>query len=169
MNYGEINFGSVTTGISLTLQLWRVVASGDKVGCIMSHKGGFSMTFNLPAIGGTSLGIVVGWLVRYFIRRFSTFGPAVLSSVLMMVFGGAVIKFLGEDKNAWWFYPIGLLIGFTIYQIIVMVLLRNKRTRRGGLDEAAFEVGPSETRKGALSDNEPRFGNIDGSGPRDLS
>jgi len=79
------------------------------------------MTNIVPAIGSTSLGIVIGWLVRYFIRRFDKFGPAVLGSVISILLGGAVIKFLEVDKSVWWFYPIGLLAGFIIYQIIVMV------------------------------------------------
>ncbi len=75
----------------------------------------------IPAIGATCLGAVVGWLVRYFIRRFSTFGPMVLGSVLSIILGGAVIRFLEADRTVWWFYPIGLFVGFAIYQIIVML------------------------------------------------
>ena len=73
----------------------------------------------VPAIGATSLGVVIGWLVRYFIRRFDTFGPTILGSVISIALGGAVLKFLEADKSVWWFYPIGLLVGFIIYQIIV--------------------------------------------------
>jgi uncharacterized membrane protein len=73
----------------------------------------------VAAIGATCLGVVIGWLVRYFIRRFEKFGPAVLGAVVSVVLGGAVVKFLEADKSVWWFYPIGLLIGFVIYQIIV--------------------------------------------------
>src|SRR5437763_16976236 len=75
----------------------------------------------VPAIGAASLGIVIGWLVRYFIRRFDRFGPAVLCSVISIMLGGAVIKFLEADKSTWWFYHICLLLGFVIYQIIVAV------------------------------------------------
>jgi putative Ca2+/H+ antiporter (TMEM165/GDT1 family) len=28
-------------------------------------------------------------------------------------------SFLAADKNVWWFYPIGLFLGFAIYQIMV--------------------------------------------------
>ncbi|HET9791696.1 MAG TPA: hypothetical protein VFR08_10370, partial [Candidatus Angelobacter sp.] len=27
-------------------------------------------------------------------------------------------KFLEADKSVWWFYPIGLFLGFAIYQVI---------------------------------------------------
>lgn len=80
----------------------------------------------IPAIGATALGIVVGWLVRYFIRRFTTWTPSILGSVITITLGGAAIKFLDNDKTVLWFYPIGLLIGFVIYQIIVMLSLANE-------------------------------------------
>jgi uncharacterized membrane protein YfcA len=75
----------------------------------------------IPALGATALGITIGWLVRYFIRRFDKFGPMALGSVVSIILGGAVIKFLEADKSVWWFYPIGLLLGFVIYQIISSV------------------------------------------------
>lgn len=75
----------------------------------------------VPAIGATALGIVIGWLVRYFIRRFDKFGPPVFGSVISIILGGAAIKFLEADRSVWWFYPIGLLLGFVIYQIIATV------------------------------------------------
>jgi uncharacterized membrane protein len=74
----------------------------------------------LPIIGALSLGIVVGWLVRYFIRRFKSFTPKVLGSVVTAAIGGAVIRFLEHDTNVWWFYPIGLLLGFVVYSIVAV-------------------------------------------------
>jgi predicted membrane channel-forming protein YqfA (hemolysin III family) len=71
----------------------------------------------IPAIGSTSLGIVIGWLVRYFIRRFTTFTPMVFGSLVSIILGGAALKFLDADKTVWWFYPIGLLLGFIIYHV----------------------------------------------------
>lgn len=73
------------------------------------------------AIGATSLGIVAGWLVRYFIRRFDSFTPKTLSAVLSILFGGAIVSFFDADKSLFWFYPIGLLIGFAIYTIIAIL------------------------------------------------
>lgn len=82
---------------------------------------------NVPAIGATSLGVVVGWLVRYFVPRFETFTPAILTSVISIGLGGVVIKFLENDKTVLWYYPIGLLIAFIAYQIIVMITVRGDR------------------------------------------
>ncbi|HCJ67087.1 MAG TPA: hypothetical protein DHV62_07135, partial [Elusimicrobia bacterium] len=64
----------------------------------------------IAVVGSLSLGIVIGWLVRYFIRRFKSFTPKALGSVVSIIAGGAVIKFLEADKSVWWFYPIGLLM-----------------------------------------------------------
>jgi len=71
----------------------------------------------IPAIGSTSLGIVVGFLVRYFIRRFSKCTPAALGSIISIAVGVTAVKFLAETPTVWWFYPIGLLIGFALYFI----------------------------------------------------
>ena len=78
----------------------------------------------VAAIGSTALGIVIGWLVRYFIRRFENFTAAALGSVVSIIIGGAVVKFLGPDASTLWFYPIGLLLGFVIYQVIATKLMR---------------------------------------------
>jgi glycopeptide antibiotics resistance protein len=105
------------------------------------------MTTIVPAIGTTCLGIVIGWLVRYFIRRFKKFSPSILSSVITIILGGAALKFLSVDKSTLWFYPIGLLIGFVVYQVIVMFLFPRSG---GGSGSAAKPPG------NPFSDNDPR-------------
>jgi len=45
-------------------------------------------------IGATCLGIVTGWLVRYFILRFKTFTSQTPCSVISIIAGGAVIKII---------------------------------------------------------------------------
>ena len=89
------------------------------------------MSHVVAAIGATCLGIVVGWLVRYFIRRFTSFSAASLTSVVSIVAGGAAIKFLGKDNSVWWYYPIGLFLGFAIYQVIAMVSVARERADAG--------------------------------------
>jgi phosphotransferase system glucose/maltose/N-acetylglucosamine-specific IIC component len=76
----------------------------------------------LPALGACSLGVVIGWLVRYFIRRFATFDAQVLRTLISILVGALVIRFLDGDKTAWWFYPVGLLIGFIVYSVIAYML-----------------------------------------------
>jgi len=85
----------------------------------------------IPFIGAACLGIVVGFLVRYFMRRFDKYGPAALGSVLSIILGGAAVKYLQEDKTVWWFYPIGLLLGFIVYQLVVIYHTGNDRFKPG--------------------------------------
>lgn len=96
----------------------------------------------VPAIGSASLGIVIGWLVRYFIRRFDKFTPSVLGTIISLAFGGVAVKFLDADRTAVWFYPIGVLLGFAIYQTIVMRAL-DKEFRNNQLKKVAGSGGRS--------------------------
>jgi glycopeptide antibiotics resistance protein len=75
---------------------------------------------SVAAIGSTCLGIVVGWLVRYFLFRFDKFNAQILGSTISLLVGGVVIGFFNwvdPDKTVVWFYPIGVLIGFVIYTV----------------------------------------------------
>ena|ERR1035437_1004493 len=97
----------------------------------------------VSALGATSLGIVVGWLVRYFIRRFEKFTPAALTTVIGVVAGGAAVKFLSVDLTVCWFYPIGLLVGFVVYHITAEIemnkeaKIRAEGVAQGGSEEQA--------------------------------
>lgn len=59
-------------------------------------------------------------MTRFVVRRFKTFGPKTLTSVIGVLTGGAAIKFIdaGKDKDVWWFYPIGLFLGFLVYTLV---------------------------------------------------
>jgi NhaP-type Na+/H+ or K+/H+ antiporter len=83
----------------------------------------------VPALGSTSLGVVIGWLVRYFIRRFKKFTPSVLSTVVSLTFGGVAVKFLDADRSIVWFYPIGVLLGFVAYHIIATMSINKEEAR----------------------------------------
>src|SRR5690349_6772044 len=81
------------------------------------------------AAGSLCLGIVIGYLVRYFIRRFQKFTPAALTSVVSILVGGAVAKFFQtSDQAAWalWLYPVGLLLGFAIYTAVVLMAYKQR-------------------------------------------
>jgi hypothetical protein len=97
---------------------------------------------HIVSIGVTCLGVVIGWLVRYFIRRFKTFGPGALSSVVSILLGGTVAKFLTVDKTTIWFYPVGLLVGFVAYQVIGMILLRGSSLAATSLRNGLMYIPP---------------------------
>lgn len=68
----------------------------------------------LEILGSSSSGIVVGWLVSYFVRRYKDFNPTVLGTTVTLIFGEAVFTFLKGSSLGMWCYPIGLLIGFSL-------------------------------------------------------
>jgi hypothetical protein len=43
-----------------------------------------------------------------------------LGTIISIIAGGAVIKFLEAERSVWWFYPIGLLAGFAIYTVLAL-------------------------------------------------
>jgi hypothetical protein len=90
---------------------------------------------SLPAIGVTMLGVFIGYLVWYFVVRlggekYTTDG---LVAVVGVVAGGAVIQFLkggGLSAHDWWWYPVGLVIGwgaFVVFHFINWLVTRNKK------------------------------------------
>lgn len=103
---------------------------------------------SVPECGSLSLGIVVAFLVRYFIRRFKAFGPKTLGAVISVMLGGAAIKFLESDKTVWWFYPIGLLAGFVLYAILGWFnwkATHKKKGKGGGKNGGKHDDGPFDT------------------------
>lgn len=89
----------------------------------------------VPALGSLSLGIVVGWLIRFFIRRFKSFTPKALTSIVSIIAGGATVKLLEADNTVLWFYPIGLLGGFLIYTMLALWALGIPRSFNSNKNE----------------------------------
>lgn len=86
----------------------------------------------IQLIGGGCLGIVIAWLVRYFIQRFDEFTPRALTSVVSVVAGGAVLLFLQTEQSVLLVYPIGLVLGFMFYPLSRLPLdLRPDKTVHG--------------------------------------
>ena len=80
----------------------------------------------VEATGSLCLGIVVGWLVRFFIRRFKS--PLLLPSIIIFL-GGNVVTIVGNELNLLWFYSIGIFLGLVIYTLLAHIYLRYKKTR----------------------------------------
>lgn len=74
----------------------------------------------IAIIGSLSLGMVVGWLVWYFLTRLKRFTVRTLTALLSIVVGGTIIKLFGNNPTVIWCYPIGLLIGFIIYTVAAL-------------------------------------------------
>lgn len=81
---------------------------------------------NIANWGALALGIVVAYLVRMFVRRFRSYSPKALSAVVSILLGGTVVRFLANDPDAVWYYPIGLFAGFVIYTIVALAVVRRQ-------------------------------------------
>jgi hypothetical protein len=82
------------------------------------------------ATGTLCLGILIGILVAYFVEEAKEMSFRVLSSAVGILAGGGVIgifHLIGGTKptEEYWFYPIGLLIGFAIGTYINWFYTRN--------------------------------------------
>jgi hypothetical protein len=69
-------------------------------------------------IGSACLGAVIGYLVMYFLTRFTTYTPKVLGSLISVILGGTVVGFIGKLgsnlKDVFAYYLIGVLIGVAV-------------------------------------------------------
>ena len=98
-----------------------------------------------PAIGSLCLGIVIGWLVRYFIKRFKSFSPSVLSSVISIIGGATATRLLASDSTVVWYYPMGLLIGFIAYTVTVLWIIKMKiRTSNHSASFSRLTLTPTQ-------------------------
>lgn len=73
----------------------------------------------LEAAGSLALGVLVGFLLRFFLRRFKSFTPRGFSTVLTAIAGGAAVKLLSDAPGAVSWYFIGLLGGFVMYSFLL--------------------------------------------------
>ena len=69
------------------------------------------------SLGSLITGILVMWIVLIFMRRFRIFDAKGLATVIAAIFGGAVFTYLvANDRSVLWVYPIGLFLGFVVFQ-----------------------------------------------------
>lgn len=73
-------------------------------------------------LGSLSVGIVVGYVVRYFIRRLEKFTVQALSGVVIVLLGGAAVQFFGDNRELLFVYAIGLFLGFIVLYTAIYVL-----------------------------------------------
>ena len=75
----------------------------------------------IVAVGATSLGTFIGWLVMYFVRRFKNYNPVILGALIAALLGGnGALVFLDENNESIWLYSIGLLGGGVIHTIAAL-------------------------------------------------
>jgi hypothetical protein len=98
----------------------------------------------VPAIGSTSLGLVIGWLVRFFLYRMRSFNPKALSSIVSIIAGGAAIKLLARNSDLVWWYLIGLFLGFVVYSVVGAIAKRGETSDSD--DETPTSKGTSPTK-----------------------
>jgi NhaP-type Na+/H+ or K+/H+ antiporter len=65
----------------------------------------------IEAVGTISLGLFIGMVARYCLKRFEDYSPKTFGALVAVVLGGAVLGFLGLPNLLRWFYPIGLVGG----------------------------------------------------------
>lgn len=83
-------------------------------------------------------GVVVGWIIFYFIRRYREFTPAALIGTLAALIGGDVLAFLiamrdtftEADFHLWYF--VGAVAGFFLYGIYVLLVMIWKYKQKSG-------------------------------------
>jgi hypothetical protein len=86
---------------------------------------------DIQSWGSVALGVFIAYLTWYFVSRYEKFTSEGLSAAVTVVAGGVVIAFLDaglktEDirPDAHWWYPIGLLVGFVVFEVLYFIVNR---------------------------------------------
>jgi hypothetical protein len=96
---------------------------------------------DVPSIGSLALGIFMGYLAWYFIKRLDSYTTGGLTAVVGILVGGVVVTFLdwtppaaatgasgptpaGDLIHRWW-YPIGLVVGFLIWYVAEWIRIKS--------------------------------------------
>jgi len=67
-------------------------------------------------VGSTCPGIFIGFLIMICIKSLKKFTLTVISTIIGIIAGGAIVNFMQNKLLVLGFYLIGLLIGFLLYQ-----------------------------------------------------
>ena len=100
---------------------------------------------NIQYIGVAVLGMVLGYLMHYLVRRDEKAGIADLGSIAVMLLTGVVIKVVAPENSPtdqiYW-YLIGLGIGFFLYWLALMA-----GREKGEVVIRAKEIRPIDTKE----------------------
>jgi tetrahydromethanopterin S-methyltransferase subunit C len=70
---------------------------------------------NIPAVGATLLGLIIGMLVGFFAQEAKEWTRAAMTASVAVLTGAgtlALLRYGAPDQHDVWFYPVGLVIGF---------------------------------------------------------
>jgi hypothetical protein len=83
----------------------------------------------INAVGPICIGMVVGWMLYFFMRMYRLFSPKTLAATLTAIAGGPVLTFLEKltggnnaSPNIGLYYFLGVAIGFFAYAIYAGIL-----------------------------------------------
>lgn len=68
-------------------------------------------------------GLIIGWLTYYAVRRTTNFGIKTIGTVVGVLGGAAVTRFLSDAHDWIGPYGIGLAVGFISYLVVALVLI----------------------------------------------
>ena len=75
----------------------------------------------LVASGTISLGLLIGALVGWFVNESKIMNDRVLGTAISILSGAGVLGLLSGSRSStreYWFYPVGLLVGFVVVTVI---------------------------------------------------
>lgn len=70
--------------------------------------------------GALALGIVLGFLTHFLVRRDQKAGIGDLGSIVAVILGGVILDRISEGNQISWYF-IGLCIGFFIYWVALLL------------------------------------------------
>ncbi len=73
----------------------------------------------LAAIGAAVLGLVIGYLTHYLVRRDQQAGVGDLAIIIGAILGAAIFKVISPEATNW--YLIGLGLGFFLYWLALLL------------------------------------------------
>jgi hypothetical protein len=112
---------------------------------------------HVSGLGPMLLGMVVGWLLYYFIRQYRVFSPQTLSTTIAAFLGGIIVRYFSQSPEGaiLAFYSLGVGIGFFLYAAYLGFLLNLLYDEKIDWEMYNFAagsggVGESDSRRAAI-------------------